>query len=111
MEEAGIQLAASQAAAAQLQSRLNSAEAENCDFREEIAKIAACHQRELRSRDETASQLRNSLKTAEAAADSAAEEARAAGCRAAASEVGNICRLCNIMLHLLEIQEGSNRKM
>ncbi len=90
MEEAGIQLAASQAAAAQLQSRLNSAEAENCGFREEIAKIAACHQRELRSRDETALQLRNSLKTAEAAADTAAEEARDAGCRAAASEVGNV---------------------
>lgn len=89
-EEAQSQLAASRADSAQLQSRVASAEAENSGFREEIAKIAACHRNELCSRDKTATQLRESLTAAEAAADGAAAEARAAGSRAAASKVGDL---------------------
>ena len=81
------QLAEGHAESARLQSRAEAAEAENRGFREEIAKIAACHRRELDARDKTAARLTAAAAAADAAAVAAAENARSAESRAAALEV------------------------
>lgn len=86
-EVAERQLAESHTESARLQSRAVAAEAENRGFREEIAKIAACHMRELDARDKTATRLTAAAAAADAAASAAAENARLAESRTAALEV------------------------
>ena len=81
------QLAEGHAESARLQSRAEAAEAENRGFREEIAKIAACHRRELDAWDKTAARLTAAATAADAAVAAAAEDARSAESRAAALEV------------------------
>lgn len=90
------QLAKSHAESAQLQSRAAAAEAENRGFREEIAKIAAGHRRELDARDKSAARLAAAAAAAEAAATAGAETARLAKSRVAALQVRYPQRWCSI---------------